>query len=263
MNEWLQLNAWQILKIGLGLHALLISLEYLTITRTRLGPSATWGRNLVTIRAYRSGNILASKLSASFIVVTMNITRLCGGVGLVVLPTSATSPIFLLMILSAHFIDIYRIPLFREGSDDLSVIAATAAFGVTVLPQYSGIFVFLIVSQVCLSYWIAGSMKFRSPRWRSGQALKGIVTSYTYGMPCRLTYGTPQLWYRVLSWFVIVWELLFSFFLLWSPGLMVACLMGATFHISCAFVMHLNRFPVVFISSYPLVLLAGSRLTIF
>lgn len=261
MNDWLLTNAWQILQIGLGVHALLISLEYLSIIRTRLGLAATWGSHLVTIRAHRSGNMIATKLAAPAIVITMNAVRVWAGLGLLAPFPSTADALFLFLILSAHIVDIYRIPLFREGSDDLSVIAAAAAFGVALFPQYSKIFLILIVSQVCLSYWIAGTMKLRSSRWRSGQALRAIVVSFSYGTPCRLTYKTPRYWYRFLSWFVIGWEISFSLLLVWLPGLTIACVIGASFHLGCAFVMHLNRFPLMFISSYPLVLLAGSHLS--
>jgi hypothetical protein len=143
-----------------------------------------------------------------------------------------------------------------SGADGLFLVVFGSCWLATVvardrLAAVAGLW--FIALQAVLAYAVAGVSKLLSPRWRSGNALKSILATQSYGNPTllRATEMFPAL-ARLLSWAVIVWECLFPLVLL-APAHARAVLLGAgiLFHLSMAAVMGLHLFIWGFGAAYP------------
>jgi hypothetical protein len=105
---------------------------------------------------------------------------------------------------------------------------------------------------VVLAYFASGASKAASPIWRSG-ALAGVFATENYGLISfgRLLAKFPKA-DLLLCWSVIIWECLFPIVLVAPKPLIIVILaIGVAFHVSCAFVMGLNRFVWAFCGCYP------------
>lgn len=108
--------------------------------------------------------------------------------------------------------------------------------------------IFFIAAQVILSYFTAGISKIISKVWRNGKGLKGILSTNSYSTSFLSQQVTeyPKLT-LYLSWYVILWELFFPFSLLFNEYVFFTLLFIAfMFHMSCALIMGLNNFFMVF-----------------
>jgi hypothetical protein len=153
---------------------------------------------------------------------------------------------------------------FNGGSDYLTVLILLALSmrwlcGATPLAGKAALA--YIAVQVTLSYFIAGVAKLKEAPWRSGAALRGFVTSESYGAPQfvrRLLDGKRRC--LLLSWAVLAFEC--GFPLAWlSPR---ACLpllaLGFAFHLGNSVVFGLNRFLFAWSAAYPALLFASQLL---
>jgi hypothetical protein len=103
-----------------------------------------------------------------------------------------------------------------------------------------------------LAYFASGASKAVSSIWRSG-ALAGVFSTEGYGLVGfgRLLARHPRI-DLLLCWSVIIWECLFPLVLVAPPPVIMAFFaIGVVFHVSCAFVMGLNRFVWAFCGCYP------------
>jgi hypothetical protein len=147
-------------------------------------------------------------------------------------------------------------PSGRDGSDDMSVIV-TASLALALISRADAVighlaFIF-IAAQLCLCYATSGISKLIGSRWRSGDALAGIMRTASYGHPWgvavldRYPVVSP-----IISWTVISGEIAFPvLFVVGGIAGIVALIMAATFQLFVAVGMGLNRFVPWFIAGYP------------
>ena len=158
-----------------------------------------------------------------------------------------------------------------DGSDQMGIIVSIAttvmALGCAIRSRdffFAG--VLLAGGQLTLSYLIAGFSKWISPVWRSGRAMPGVMTTFTYGHGFAAQFATDRTRAaKILCWTVFVGETIFPFALLlpWGPLVFVLAIF-MFFHLSNAYFMGLNTFVWSFAAAYPAVLaLASSARTFF
>jgi hypothetical protein len=117
--------------------------------------------------------------------------------------------------------------------------------------------------QLMLSYFIAGWVKIVNPEWRSGQALQDVFrfSAYPVSESLRILADRPKLLY-VMSWAVMLFEVLFPFTLLTQTTLIIGLAIAATFHFANACLFGLNRFFWIWLAAYPSILWLQARLFI-
>jgi hypothetical protein len=123
--------------------------------------------------------------------------------------------------------------------------------------------VIFIAAQACLSYFVAGTAKAISARWRSGQALENVLNTNTFGSiwMSSVLRRSPLL-SRCLNWSVIIGELLFSS-VIFAPRFIRASILsaGVGFHGANAMLMGLNDFFWAFVATYPCIYWVASQIT--
>jgi hypothetical protein len=119
-----------------------------------------------------------------------------------------------------------------------------------------------IAIQGCLSYSVAGIAKAVSPVWRSGEAVRRILSTRTYGSSssAALVRGRDGAC-MVLSWLLMLFECTFPLALAFGQtGFAVFAVLGICFHIANAVIMGLNTFVWAFVATYPAILFCAVRL---
>ncbi len=127
-------------------------------------------------------------------------------------------------------------------------------------PQWSECLMGYLALQLVLSYFMAGWVKIVNPEWRSGRALRDVFafTAYPVSESLRGWAQWPRLLW-VMSWLVMLFELLFPLALFSHVALIVALLIAATFHLANAFLFGLNRFFWTWLAAYPSLLWLQGR----
>ena len=115
--------------------------------------------------------------------------------------------------------------------------------------------------QLMLSYFISGLVKVVNPDWRNGRALNDVFlfSVYPASESLRQWANWPRLLF-IMSWGVMLIELIFPFALFSSITLYAALFLTACFHLSNAFVLGLNRFFWIWISAYPSIIWFQERI---
>ena len=115
--------------------------------------------------------------------------------------------------------------------------------------------------QLVLSYFISGWVKLVNPEWRSGRALRDVFqfSAYPVSESLREWANSPRLLFA-MSWYVILFELLFPFSLISMPSLVAALLITASFHFSNACLFGLNRFFWIWLAAYPSIIWFQQRI---
>ena len=192
------------------------------------------------------------------------ILRLAASAGILLFaPRAVLLPCVLTLALTSLLLS-FRMPVGRDGSDQMNVLIVVPASIAMLCDQRSAyISVLLFVAaQVSLAYTTSGVAKLISPLWRSGNALPQILSTLSYGN--RRASGTlrsSHVLSLALSWAVIVFETVFPLTLLIGPrATLVVLVLGAVFHSSCAFLMGLNCFFWSFVATYPAVLFTSAYL---
>lgn len=152
---------------------------------------------------------------------------------------------------------------YNGGSDRMSLLTLICLCAAHLLPQQpwrEAAFGYLAV-QLVLSYVISGWVKIVNPGWRSGVALRDVFRFSAYPVSERLRRlaERPRL-LLVMSWCVMLFELLFPLTLQSWTTLVAALAVAATFHLANACLFGLNRFLWAWIAAYPSILWAQQRL---
>jgi len=119
-----------------------------------------------------------------------------------------------------------------------------------------------IAVNACIAYLVSGVAKLASPVWRNGQAIRGILSTRSYGHPAAyrmvLSFNGLDL---TLCWTVMIFEVAFvvAAFIGGLP-LVVFLGIGVAFHLSIAAAMGLNGFLFAFTATFPCVLWSSSLL---
>ncbi len=141
------------------------------------------------------------------------------------------------------------------GADPMTLVVCGAAWlaivvAGTPLAAWAGLW--FVAAQSCLAYLVAGVSKLKSPAWRSGAAMAGVLSTHTYGSPRlhALVSARPRLsWF--LCWSVMLWEATFPVVLVApDPIVLLWFGVGVLFHVSLAALMGLNLFLFAFSSTY-------------
>lgn len=151
---------------------------------------------------------------------------------------------------------------YNGGSDRMSLLILCCLCLVQFLPTKQGqelAFGYLAL-QLVLSYFISGWVKVVNPEWRSGQALQDVFrySAYPVSDSLRKWADWPRL-LLVMSWAVIVFELVFPLTLFTRTSLVVGLIIAATFHFSNACFFGLNRFFWIWLAAYPSILWLQQR----
>jgi hypothetical protein len=114
--------------------------------------------------------------------------------------------------------------------------------------------------QVTLSYFIAGWVKIMNPQWRSSRALRDVFewSAYPVSESLRQWSKWPRLLW-IMSWCVMLLELLFPLAFLNRTALLCALVFTAAFHFANACVFGLNRFFWIWVATYPSLIWLQSR----
>ena len=170
-----------------------------------------------------------------------------------------------LFIVAATVLLYWRSPVGLDGSDQMTLIIFIAVgihkiFHGDVLVAKASLW--FIAIQGCLSYFVAGVAKLISPVWRSGEAVRRIFSTRTYGASAvahvlQRSDGVAV----ALAWLVIIFECTFPLALvLGKQGFVVFAALGVVFHLANAVVMGLNTFVWAFAASYPAILFCAASL---
>lgn len=143
---------------------------------------------------------------------------------------------------------------YNGGSDRMSLLILTSLTAVQFAPslKWQELAFGYLALQLILSYFISGWVKVVNPEWRSGQALRDVFQFSTYPVSesLRAWANSPRMLF-LMSWGVMLFELLFPFALHSSTALFVALTITASFHFSNACLFGLNRFFWIWIAAYP------------
>jgi hypothetical protein len=161
-----------------------------------------------------------------------------------------------LTILAASLVMYWRAPLGLDGSDQMSIILFVA---VAIHKLFPGDFhiarasLWFIAAQGCLSYFVAGIAKVISPTWRSGEAVRRILGTRTYGTRTAAAFVSGRVGVcAALSWLLMLFECAFPLALAFGKtGFAVFAILGILFHIINAVTMGLNTFVWAFVATYP------------
>ncbi|MFT4704910.1 MAG: hypothetical protein ACI81R_002618 [Bradymonadia bacterium] len=148
--------------------------------------------------------------------------------------------------------------LAREGSDEIGKATALCLFLTIALPD-SGRLVgpYLLMAQLLLSYFVAGIIKLVDPSWRSGNAITGVLNTYSYGHPTAARLLGGRFASSFLGLCTVAWELTTPLIFVAPKWLIVPFFaIGAMFHVGNMIIMRIGAFCLGFIATYPLVLWA-------
>ncbi len=167
-------------------------------------------------------------------------------------------------IIAASIVMYWRAPLGLDGSDQMSLITFVAVAIYKIFPgdvHVAQASLWFVAIQGCLSYCVAGIAKVISPVWRSGEALRRILGTRTYGSArvARLVSGRGVC--LALSWFLMLFECTIPLALaVGEIGFAMYAILGVLFHITNAVIMGLNTFVWAFVATYPAILFCAVSL---
>jgi hypothetical protein len=159
---------------------------------------------------------------------------------------------FILLNVLAH----YRQAFGLDGADQMALLLLMVLLFCFIASSDNRVRLlglWFIALQLALSYIVSGVAKVLSTEWRSGVAIQGILSTYTYGTGTtrRLVIRSRRLC-QILCWSVMLTEIAIPFgLLLGRRGALAALTLGALLHVSIALIMGLNDFVWSFVAAYP------------
>lgn len=168
------------------------------------------------------------------------------------------SGLFVVLIVTSNVVISTYKQVGNDGADQMNNIIFISAVFFFLFPSQAVKIsaILFIAGQSLLSYFTAGLAKLLSPIWLKTNAVGSILGSLSYGQP--FLYRTLQKWQwlgRLLSIFIVAFEVLLPFCILLPTNYCIAALiLAAFFHINCGIVMGLNDFIWAFVATYPTIL---------
>ncbi len=160
-----------------------------------------------------------------------------------------------LLVATQLYLAIRTSPFATIGSDSITLIICGGAWLATVLGRTAATWragLWFVAAQACLAYVVGGLSKLTAPKWRSGQAVVEVLSTYTCGNPrlFAVVRDRPRL-ARALSWSLMLWETTFPVVLV-LPARPALALLGAglLFHLTTAALMGINLFVFAFAATY-------------
>ena len=143
---------------------------------------------------------------------------------------------------------------YNGGSDKMSLLILWCLLLTRLMPTTFAqevMFGYLAV-QLTLSYFISGRVKLTNPEWRSGRALSDVFAFSAYPVSEALRdWGSRTRVMWLMSWAVILFEILFPLALIHPYTLYAALAIAALFHLANACLFGLNRFFWIWLVAYP------------
>lgn len=159
----------------------------------------------------------------------------------------------LLFVLALMMLHRFQGP-YNGGADRMSLLILCCLCLVHFLPEprWQEIAFGYLALQLILSYFISGWVKIVNPEWRNGRALRDVFqfSAYPVSESLRQWSASPQLLF-LMSWGVMLVELLFPFSLFSKMSLIGVLVVTASFHFANACLFGLNRFFWIWIAAYP------------
>jgi hypothetical protein len=143
-----------------------------------------------------------------------------------------------------------------KGGDAQLTLITYSAISLTLFsdtPVAAGHCLYFLTLQLCFAYFAAGFHKLRSPYWRSGSALPGVLSTRVFGTPALGAWLDQRVWLALpLCLGTVLWEVSFPVVLVAPRGVCLAYFgCGVLFHVGTAFTMGLNKFIWAFFALYP------------
>lgn len=156
---------------------------------------------------------------------------------------------------------------FNGGSDYMTLIVLVSSFFILYFSEHIKIVeggLWFIALQSCLSYFISGVVKVKSSQWRNGQAIaffinSKFITPYKNSL-FQIRVGVLSF---LLGWCMIFFEILFPLVLLSKSICIAFLLFGFVFHMLNAYTLGLNRFFLIWITTYPALYYCSEALVSF
>ena len=168
----------------------------------------------------------------------------------------------LLLVLGVLLLNRFQGP-YNGGADRMSLLIMCCLCLTYFLPtrQWQEMAFGYLAIQLILSYFISGWVKLVNPQWRNGQALVDVFrfSAYPVSESLRGWAQSPRV-LLVMSWLVIIFELVFPLSILSNISLIIALVIAASFHLSNAFFFGLNRFFWIWLAAYPSILWFQQRI---
>ena len=143
---------------------------------------------------------------------------------------------------------------YNGGSDlmGLLVLFCVCLVHLAPTPQFQEYVFAYLALQLILSYVKSGWVKVRNPDWRTGLALQDVFrfSIYPVSESLRSWAERPKL-LCVLSWAVILFELLFPLTLISKLTLIAGLGLALAFHVANACLFGFNRFLWIWPAAYP------------
>jgi len=167
-----------------------------------------------------------------------------------------------LLLLGCLFLYRFQGP-YNGGSDAMTMLLLLCLFLSHLAPSrfWQEMALGYLAFQLTFSYFQSGYIKVINQDWRSGQALTDVFALTAYPVSERLRHLalSPRLM-LIMSWAVILFELLFPLSLLHSTSLCIALAVAAVFHLANAYLFGLNRFFWIWLAAYPVIIAFQQRL---
>lgn len=170
--------------------------------------------------------------------------------------------VFLLLGLALATLHRFQGP-YNGGSDRMGLLILCCLCVVHIAPsdRWQEIAFGYLALQLVLSYFMSGWVKIANADWRSGRALCDVFQFSTYPVSESLRKLADYPWLMFcLSWYVMLFELLFPISLVSIDSLIVMLAITAIFHFSNACLFGLNRFFWVWIAAYPSIIWFQQRI---
>jgi hypothetical protein len=152
---------------------------------------------------------------------------------------------------------------YNGGSDAMTLLVLLCLWLAQLAPNrfWQEMALGYLAFQLIWSYFQSGYIKIINPDWRSGRALCDVFafTAYPVADHLRsLAQSSRLLW--VMSWVVILFEILFPLALLNKTALLLALGVAGLFHLANAWLFGLNRFLWIWPAAYPILFWLQGRL---
>jgi hypothetical protein len=255
--------AYALIVIVAATGVFIASVELLTLkTEFEDGGLFSWEVLRTASRAtLRVGTARPTQLIARrFFVPAVTGARAAAALVLIVFgPNHALGTACVFAVVATGIVMYWRAPVGLDGADQMSLITFVALAVYQLFPadvHVAQASLWFIAFQGCLSYCVAGIAKVMSPVWRSGEAVRRILGTRTYGS--RTSASFVRRHDRVcvaLSWLLMLFECSFPLALAFGEtGVAIFAVLGVLFHVANAVIMGLNTFLWAFVATYPAIL---------
>lgn len=144
---------------------------------------------------------------------------------------------------------------FNGGSDYMTLIVLMAITVGRIWPDHPRVMLgclWYVALQICLSFFVAGTVKLKKSEWREGKALEGFLTSSYYGVPQPLGRLSRQPRLMTLTaWGIMAFECAFPLALV-DPRICAGMIaLAAAFQLGNVYAFGLNRFFWAWSAAYP------------